>query len=256
VHGTVLPDEFIPVAERTGTIDELTRWVLQRATADAVTWRSQGHRWSVAVNVAMRNLVQDDFATIVSDTLEHTGCDPDLLTLELTETTVMTDTGRTIEVLHRLAALGVRLSVDDFGTGYSSLSYLQQLPVVELKIDKFFVQDMVRDPSAEAIVRSVLDLASNLGLEAVAEGVEDEATWQHLRRLGCAFAQGYHLARPMAPRDVLPWSERYLASSPTSAAVANVANVVNVANVADGHTARDTGAGPAPMPHGAASPTP
>jgi EAL domain-containing protein (putative c-di-GMP-specific phosphodiesterase class I) len=157
------------------------------------------------VNVAMRNLLDNDFAAIVQHTLEQNGCDAGLLTLEITETNVMTDTTRTVHVMQSLAALGVRLSVDDFGTGYSSLSYLQQLPVVELKIDQCFVRDMVRDPGADAIVRSVLDLASNLKLSVVAEGVEDRETWDRLRRLGCTHAQGYHLARPMPADDIEPW---------------------------------------------------
>jgi diguanylate cyclase len=201
----VYPDEFIPIAERTGSINELTVFVLGRAVEQATAWAAEGHRWSVAVNVAMRNLLDDDFAAIVMENLTRTGCEPGLLTLEITETNVMTDTARTIDVMNRLAEIGVRLSVDDFGTGYSSLSYLQQLPVVELKIDQCFVRDMVRDPGADAIVRSVLDLASNLQLSVVAEGVEDRETWERLQRLGCSLAQGYHLARPMPADDIAPW---------------------------------------------------
>jgi EAL domain-containing protein (putative c-di-GMP-specific phosphodiesterase class I) len=212
----VLPDEFIPLAERTGSINELTRWVLDDAARHAVSWKRAGRDWSVSVNVAMRNLLDEDFAAIVADVLGRSGCDPSSLTLEITETNVMTDTNRTIEVLRRLGELGVRLSVDDFGTGYSSLSYLQQLPVEELKIDKFFVCDMVRDPSAEAIVRTVIDLAANLGLEVVAEGVEDEPTWQRLRDLGCALAQGYHLARPMRSADIDAWVGAYVAADHTA----------------------------------------
>ena len=207
--GQVFPDEFIPIAERTGSINELTVFVLNRSVDQAATWNRAGHRWSVAVNVAMRNLLDDDFAAIVRDALERSGCEPSLLTLEITETNVMTDTTRTIDVMKRLSELGVRLSVDDFGTGYSSLSYLQQLPVVELKIDQCFVRDMVRDQGADAIVRSVLDLATNLELSVVAEGVEDRDTWDRLRRLGCTQAQGYHLARPMPPDDIEPWFAAY-----------------------------------------------
>ena len=203
--GQVFPDEFIPIAERTGIISDLTVWVLGAAVAQMAQWHRSGHRWSVAVNVAMRNLLDDDFAALVHDILDRHECDPSQLTLEITETSVMTDTARTIEVLARLAELGVRLSVDDFGTGYSSLSYLQQLPVEELKIDKCFVRDMLTDASAEAIVRSVLDLAGNLRLRVVAEGVEDRQTWERLRQLGCQVAQGYVMSRPMPPGDVEPW---------------------------------------------------
>ena len=203
--GQVFPDEFIPIAERTGIISDLTVWVLGAAVAQMAQWHRDGHRWSVAVNVAMRNLLDDDFAATVHDILDRHDCDPSQLTLEITETSVMTDTARTIEVLARLAELGVRLSVDDFGTGYSSLSYLQQLPVEELKIDKCFVRDMLTDASAEAIVRSVLDLAGNLHLRVVAEGVEDRHTWERLRQLGCQVAQGYVMSRPMPPADIEPW---------------------------------------------------
>ena len=203
--GQVFPDEFIPIAERTGVITDLTVWVLRTAVAHLAEWHARGHRWSVAVNVAMRNLLDDDFATIVDEILRAHRCDPSSLTLEITETSVMTDTVRTIEVMQRLAELGVRLSVDDFGTGYSSLSYLQQLPVEELKIDKCFVHDMLNDPSAEAIVRSVLDLANNLQLRVVAEGVEDRPTWERLRQLGCHVAQGYFMSRPMPPDDIEHW---------------------------------------------------
>jgi EAL domain-containing protein (putative c-di-GMP-specific phosphodiesterase class I) len=125
--------------------------------------------------------------------------------LEITETGVMSDTARTIDVLERLAALGIKLSVDDFGTGYSSLSYLQQLPVTEVKIDKMFVQRMMGDAGADAIVRSVLDLARNLDLTVVAEGVEDRATMDRLRALGCPMAQGYYLGRPMTSADLEQW---------------------------------------------------
>jgi diguanylate cyclase (GGDEF)-like protein len=205
VFGQVMPDEFIPLAERTGIITELTAYVLQMALEHARTWHEAGHMWTVAVNVAMRNLLDGDFAVTVGDLLAKSGVDPSLLTLEITETGVMSDPTRTIDMLDRLAALGLRLSIDDFGTGYSSLSYLQQLPVTEIKIDKVFVGELAVDPSAEAIVRSVLDLARNLHLSVVAEGVEDRRTWEHLRTLGCDMAQGYFLARPMPFDDVLMW---------------------------------------------------
>ncbi|MEZ5251549.1 MAG: GGDEF domain-containing protein [Ilumatobacteraceae bacterium] len=200
--GQVFPDEFIPIAERTGSINELTVWVLRHATEQAVRWRDTGHDWTIAVNVAMRNLLDNDFVAIVERTLATTRCEATRLTLEITETNVMTDTARTVEVLQRLDRLGVRLSVDDFGTGYSSLSYLQQLPVVELKIDRFFVQDMVRDEGAEAIVRSVLDLAANLSLHVVAEGVEDRR-----RGIGCAsWAAGTSRAITSPARCRPTWS--------------------------------------------------
>jgi diguanylate cyclase (GGDEF)-like protein len=205
VFGQVLPDEFIPLAERTGAISELTSYVLRTALDDVQRWHRAGRQWSVAVNVAMRNLLDGDFATTVGELLAESGVDPSMLTLEITETGVMSDASRTIDMLDRLAALGLNLSIDDFGTGYSSLSYLQQLPVTEIKIDKLFVSDVVVDPGAEAIVRSVLDLARNLNLTVVAEGVEDRRTWELLRKLGCTVAQGYFLARPMPVDDLEMW---------------------------------------------------
>jgi EAL domain-containing protein (putative c-di-GMP-specific phosphodiesterase class I) len=208
VFGYVPPDEFIPLAERTGVINSLTAFVLATSLAKAREWHDAGHRWTIAVNVAMRNLLDNDFVETVGELLEASGVDPSSLTLEITETGVMSDATRTIDVLTRLAALGLKLSVDDFGTGYSSLSYLQQLPVTEIKIDKVFVRELTIDPSAEAIVRSVLDLARNLEMSTVAEGVEDRASWEHLRRLGCTMAQGYYLSRPMPADELIAWHDQ------------------------------------------------
>jgi EAL domain-containing protein (putative c-di-GMP-specific phosphodiesterase class I) len=208
VFGYVPPDEFIPLAERTGVINSLTAFVLATSLAKAREWHDAGHRWTIAVNVAMRNLLDNDFVETVGELLDASGVDPSSLTLEITETGVMSDATRTIDVLTRLAALGLKLSVDDFGTGYSSLSYLQQLPVTEIKIDKVFVRELTIDPSAEAIVRSVLDLARNLEMSTVAEGVEDRASWEHLRRLGCTMAQGYYLSRPMPADELIAWHDQ------------------------------------------------
>jgi diguanylate cyclase (GGDEF)-like protein len=214
--GQVFPDEFIPLAERTGAISELTVFVLEAAMSQAEAWSRSGRRWTVAVNVAMRNLVDADFVENVERLLTSTGCDPSLLVLEITETGVMSDPSRTIESLHRLSTLGVSLSVDDFGTGYSSLSYLQQLPIEEIKIDKCFVGQMRTSASADVIVRSVIDLARNLEMRVVAEGVEDEATWHVLEVLGCDIAQGYFIARPMPADEIEVWSESWSAPMATA----------------------------------------
>ncbi len=207
--GLIMPDEFIPLAERAGGIDELTKFVLRASLAEAAQWQASGHEWSVSVNVAMRNLLDDNFVSVVSRLLDESSVDPSALTLEVTETGIMSDATRTIDVLQRLAALGVTLSIDDFGTGYSSLSHLQQLPVSEIKIDKMFVLRMATDPNADTIVRAVLDLARNLELTTVAEGVEDRATWDMLRSHGCATAQGFHIARPMTSADLDPWHRKW-----------------------------------------------
>ena len=206
--GLVPPDEFIPIAERTGLITELTAYVLETALHQVRDWHQSGLDWSVAVNLSMRNLIDTGLTTSIANLLASTGVRPDRVTLEITETSVMSDATRSIKVLGDLAALGVSISIDDFGTGYSSLSYLQRLPVDEIKIDKSFVMAMTTDDSARAIVRSILDLAGHLGLSVVAEGVEHREIWDLLRSLGCDVAQGYFLARPMPAADVAHWLEQ------------------------------------------------
>lgn len=203
--GAVSPEEFIPLADRCGVIVQITEFVLESAIRQASRWHRDGKHWTVSVNLSMRNLLDPELVPLVEQLLVTSGLDAAFLTLEITETNVMADTSRTIDVLHRLAALGVRLSIDDFGTGYSSLSYLQRLPVHEVKIDRLFVQAMATAASAETIVRSILDLARNMGLAAVAEGIEDRATWNRLRMLGCDQAQGYFVAHPMAGSDLVVW---------------------------------------------------
>jgi diguanylate cyclase (GGDEF)-like protein len=200
--GLVPPDEFIPLAERTGAIGELTRWMLGEAIAQCERWLAEGRSWGVAINVSVRNLLDAGMVGSVHDALAGSTMPPSMLTLEITETHVMSDSVRTTHVLEELAALGVRLSVDDFGTGYSSLAYLQRLPVDEVKIDKSFVRALSSETGADAIVRSVLDLARNLDLWVVAEGVEDGATASRLRALDCDEAQGYFFARPMDAEDL------------------------------------------------------
>ncbi len=211
--GLLMPDEFIPLAERAGSISELTQYVMRVAFQQAGAWRAAGRSWSVAVNVSTRNLLDDNFVESVAVLLAETGCEPSRVTFEITETSMMSDTKRTIDIMESLADLGIRLSVDDFGTGYSSLMYLQQLPVEEIKIDKLFVRHMRDDPNAEAIVRSVLDLARNLDLHVVGEGVEDRYLWDRLGQLGCTIGQGYFLARPMAGADIDQWVETWDATS-------------------------------------------
>jgi diguanylate cyclase len=159
----------------------------------------------VAVNLSIRSLLD---ATIVEDgarLLAATSTDAGDLTLEITESAVMGDVTRTRTALDQLHRLGVKLSIDDFGTGYSSLSYLKQLPVDEVKIDKSFVLTLVEDPKDEAIVRSVIELGHNLGMRVVAEGVETQAAWSLLQRLGCDTAQGYLVSRPVADAEFLRW---------------------------------------------------
>jgi diguanylate cyclase (GGDEF)-like protein len=207
-RGFVPPDEFIPLAERSGLIRPLTSFVLEQSLAAASTWLRR-RPVGIAVNISARSLLDVDLPPEIEQLLDRYDVAPGLLTLEITESSIMGEPERTIGVLDRLHQLGVRLSVDDFGTGYSSLSYLKRLPVAEVKIDRSFVANIVTDDSDAAIVRSVIDLAVNLGLDVVAEGVEDERTWRALAEMGCTSAQGYHLGRPMPMGEFELWLRRY-----------------------------------------------
>jgi diguanylate cyclase (GGDEF)-like protein len=204
-RGLVPPDEFIPMAERTGLIGPLTTRMLDLSLAAVADWRRRGWDLTIAVNLSSRSLLDVDLVAEVSRLLRRHGVPAAQLTLEVTESSVMADPARAIGLLHELRALGVRLSVDDFGTGYSSLSYLQRLPVDEVKIDRSFVTGLRDQPGDAAIVRAIVDLGRSLGLEVVAEGVEDQATWDVLAELGCHMVQGWHLARPMPAGALVPW---------------------------------------------------
>jgi diguanylate cyclase (GGDEF)-like protein len=203
--GFIPPDEFIPIAERSGLIGLLTTRVLDASLAAVADWRRQGVDLGVAVNLSARSLQDTDLLDEVSRLLRRHGVPASRLTLEVTESSVMADPTRAIALLHQLRALGVRLSVDDFGTGYSSLSYLKSLPVQEVKIDRSFVIGLSSQGEDVAIVRAIVDLGRHLGLEVVAEGVEDEATWDLLASMGCDLAQGWHHGRPMPVADLVPW---------------------------------------------------
>jgi diguanylate cyclase (GGDEF)-like protein len=203
--GWVPPDEFVPVAERSGLIGLLTTRVLDASLAACAQWLAAGRDLGVAVNLSARSLQDADLVEEVTRLLRRHGVPADRLTLEVTEGSVMADPGRGVAVLHQLRDLGVRLSVDDFGTGYSSLSYLQRLPVQEVKIDRSFVTDLSSESENVAIVRAIIDLGRHLGLEVVAEGVEDAATWDLLREIGCDVVQGWHLARAMPTGDLVGW---------------------------------------------------
>ena len=204
-YGFVPPDEFIPLAEHTGSIRQLTRWVLGAAISQAGAWRRKGVDLDVAVNLSVRALLDLGLADEVEMLLARAGLDAQALTLEITESTIMADPVRSLGVLHDLSDLGTTLSIDDFGTGYSSLSYLKRMPVGEVKVDRSFVMNMASDPDDLVIVRSTIELARNLGLQVVAEGVEDKVTWEQLGRLGCDEAQGYYLGRPMPVVQLDRW---------------------------------------------------
>ncbi|MFN8077712.1 MAG: EAL domain-containing protein [Kineosporiaceae bacterium] len=204
-RGLVFPDEFIPVAETTGLVGELTQVVLDKALAAVAGYRSRGVEVPIAVNLSARSLVDAELVASVQRALRRHRLPAHLLTLEITESSVMDDPQRAIRTLTQLRALGITLAVDDFGTGYSSLSYLKRLPVQEVKIDKSFVMTLPVDADNASIVRSIVDLGANLGLRVIAEGVEDAQSWNLLAAMGCDVAQGYHLARPMPAEDLLGW---------------------------------------------------
>ena len=196
-RGLLSPAEFMPYAEQTGYIRVVTRWMLAVVLRQCGAWAAAGTPLQVAVNLSARDLERQDLVRAVEDLLRTHNVPPHLVCLEITESTFMQDPDRALELLDKLNALGVRLSIDDFGTGFSSLGYMKRLPVHELKIDATFVQGMATSEKDVSIVRSTIQLAHNLGLKVVAEGVEDERCLERLRALGCDEAQGYLLGRPM-----------------------------------------------------------
>jgi diguanylate cyclase (GGDEF)-like protein len=204
-NGLIPPDDFIPLAEHTGIIRPLTWLVLRSALTQNREWARAGLFLRVSVNVSPRCLLEPDFADNVSKLLAEIGVPAERLELELTETSIMNDPDHAGRVLHDLARRGIRLSIDDFGTGYSSMAYLKMLPVHELKIDRAFIENMDTNANDAALVRYSLDLARNLEVTVVAEGVETRAVWQLLTDLGCAAAQGYYLSRPMPAGAVAAW---------------------------------------------------
>jgi diguanylate cyclase (GGDEF)-like protein len=205
VVGPVLPATFVPLAERTGLAQPLTELALELAATDCRGWQDNGFYTPVAVNVPARVLLDPNFPDLVESKRVAMNLDQGALEIEITESTLMGDHDQAREALTRLRAIGVRTSIDDFGTGYSSLSYLRELPVHALKIDRSFITDLMDEPESEAIVRSIIELARNLRLETVAEGVEDERVCERLIRLGCDYAQGFALARPMSADAMGRW---------------------------------------------------
>ena len=208
-QGLLQPMEFIPFAEQTGFIRTLTSWV----TAESLrTWRrlhGQGLTLMMSINLSTRDLMDQDLPPKLATLLDAQRVPAQALCLEITESAIMDDPHRAQQTLERLSEMGFRLAIDDFGTGYSSLAYLKRLPVNELKIDKSFVMQMARDSGDAKIVRSTIDLAHNLGLKVVAEGVETATAWRTLGRLACDEAQGHLIGRPMPPAEFSDWAERW-----------------------------------------------
>ena len=204
-RGLLGPPEFIEVAERTGLIKDLTYRVLDLGLSDLRDWADDGRKLSLSLNVSVRSLLDRRFPEEVEKLLSRHGVDGTALTLELTESSLMVDPEVAKKTMRHLAELGVSVAIDDFGTGYSSLAYLTDLPIGELKIDKSFVRAMGSDARNAIVVRSTIELAHNLGLRTVAEGIEDSFTFERLRALGCELAQGFHMSKPLSAANLVTW---------------------------------------------------
>jgi diguanylate cyclase (GGDEF)-like protein/PAS domain S-box-containing protein len=204
-RGLIPPDSFIPLAQETSLIGPLTLYVIEEALRQVRSWREQGIKLSIAVNLSTRNLLDRGFPDLVKELLDRWEVSAEDLELEVTESSMLANPTRAKAVLNELSELGIRLSIDDFGTGYSSLAYLRELPVDEIKIDRSFVIGMGAEAGDAVIVRSTVDLGRNLGLEVVAEGVETIEHWEQLRALGCNTAQGYYLSRPVPADELCEW---------------------------------------------------
>ena len=220
-HGFIPPEEIVALAEQTGFIHELSAWVLENAIQQANEWVRSGIQLNIAVNLSAQNLQDENIVKHVRELLAKTGFPPKHLTLEITENAMMAEPDHAVTLLGHLSAMGIRIAVDDFGTGFSSLGYLKKLPVNELKIDKSFVIDMVKNDNDAVIVRSTIDLAHNLGLKVVAEGVEDSDTMDLLKILRCDTLQGYLISKALPAQDFLSWlksqkSQAKLASHPSN----------------------------------------
>jgi diguanylate cyclase (GGDEF)-like protein len=203
--GMISPDRFIPFAEQTGFIKTITAWVIDAAVRQGAAWQEAGRSIRISVNISAQDLLKPELADQLAGALERHSLPAELLGIEITESGVMQDAARATEVLKGIERLGVGCSIDDFGTGYSSLAYLKLLPVDELKIDRSFIRNIVRDAKDRAIVMSTIGLAHNLGLDVVAEGVEDQPSADLLRELGCDAIQGWLVAKALEPEALETW---------------------------------------------------
>ena len=204
--GMVMPDRFIPLAEETGLITPIGEWVLHEACLAAMRWKeTTGTSLGISVNVSPRQFRDPGFIYTVMNALETSGLEPQQLELEITERLILDNTIETADILRQLDQSGIRLSVDDFGTGYSALSYLKSYPFDTLKIDKSFVQDVMKEQDDAALVKAIINMAHSLGLKVIAEGVEEEAQTHFLQLEGCDYSQGYFYSRPLPERDFRDW---------------------------------------------------
>jgi diguanylate cyclase (GGDEF)-like protein len=203
--GMIPPDDFIHIAEQTGQIKALTRWVITTSLAQFNIWKALGININIAVNISAENLKEADFHQFICQSIKTSNVPPDKITLEVTESSVVEDPESAIRLLSKFKADGLKISIDDYGTGYSSLAQLKQLPVHELKIDKSFIQRLEHDDDDQIIVRSTIELAHNMGLHVVAEGIEDEFSLKWLAQHNCELAQGYFISKPKPADELTPW---------------------------------------------------
>lgn len=208
-YGPVPPGQFIPVAERIGMMPKLTWWCLNTALRERLLWNEDNQNISVAVNISALDLIDEGFASAVTNALGIWDTKPEFLVLEITEGSFMQDIALSARILTKLHNYGVRISIDDFGTGYSSLSYFQQLPVDELKIDRSFILNILHSELDQHIVSTIIQMANKLQLNIIAEGVEDRKTQQAITKLGCDNIQGYYVAKPMPQNKFIKWLEKH-----------------------------------------------
>jgi diguanylate cyclase (GGDEF)-like protein len=206
-YGMISPDSLVPVIEKSSLLQEITLWVLNTALHQSMSMRERSPDFRIAVNLSPALLYSPDLAELVMRALRIWNTDPRMLILEITETTMMVDQEVSQHNLRQLGEAGVQLSIDDFGTGYSSYAYLQQLQVQELKIDKSFILDLLKDGSSDRLVRSMVNLGRDLGIKVLAEGIESREVLEHLVDMGCEYGQGFFIARPMPYEKMLAWIE-------------------------------------------------
>lgn len=204
-RGEMTPDQFIPLAEETGHLKKLTLWLLEKSIIQASTWQAQSLRLGASVNLSVKDLLNKQLPEYISGLIKDHHLNPELLTLEITESAFMREPESAILATKKLIQLGVNLSIDDYGTGYSSLNYLKKLPVNEIKLDKSFTQDILQHERVAHIVQSTIRLGHSLGMQVVAEGVNDEDTLNMLKQFGCDMGQGFYFSQPLPLDDFSKW---------------------------------------------------
>ena len=204
-HGLIFPNDFIPLAEKTGLIAELTQEVIELAIKQSNVWKQQQFNCQISVNISSQNITSLDLPEHLSKLVAINEVDPAMLKLEMTETALMTKLTTSLDILTRLRLKGFQLSIDDFGTGYSSLALLHRIPFTELKIDQSFVMTMVENTESRAIVETCIMLGHSLNMDVIAEGVENKEIWDLLENMGCDNAQGYYLAKPLSAKALEQW---------------------------------------------------